>query len=95
MKKIRTRCTKGHHYTEQYKYLDKNYNIKILRFENLEKEFNILMNKYNLNIKLNKHSNKCTEKRFKVSDFSSDLIKLINEVYKNDFKIFGYGMKVV
>lgn len=88
--KIKNRCRKGHHYTEQYKYLDKKYNINILKFENLEEEFNKLMIKYNLKIKFNKHVNKSESKKFNVSDFSVDLVKLINTVYKNDFDEFGY-----
>ncbi len=90
--KIKFRSKTGDHYTEQYKYLDKNYNINILRFENLEYEFNKLMKKYNLKIRFNKHINKGENKKFKVNDFSEELIKLINEVYKDDFIIFGYNM---
>ena len=92
---INNRCIRGHHYTEQYKYLDKNYVIKILKYENLENEFNDLMKMYNINLKLDKHSNKCENKKFNVSDFSLDLVKLINKVYYKDFKEFGYNMKIV
>ena len=90
--KIKNRPKRGGHYTEQYKYLDKDYNINILKFENLEDEFNNLMNKYNLKFKLDKHKNKSTNKKFKVSDFSNELLKLINRVYEKDFIEFGYSM---
>ena len=90
--KIKNRCKRGGHYTEQYKYLDKDYNIYILKFENLEYEFNNLMMKYNLRIKLDKHKNESVNKKFKVSDFSYELIKLINRVYEKDFIEFGYSM---
>jgi len=93
--KINSRCKIGHHYTEQYKYLDKDCKINIIKFENLEEEFNNLMRKYNIDLKLNKHSNKCNEKKFKVSDFSLDLIRLINVVYEKDFIEFGYSMNII
>lgn len=91
--KIKNRSEKGDHYTEQYLYLDKTYKINILKFENIEYEFNELMKQYNLDIKLNKHKNKGINKHFKVSDFSDELIHLINNVYKQDFEEFGYNMK--
>lgn len=92
IKKISKRSQNGHHYTEQYKYLDNDCNIKILKYENLEEEFNNLMVRYNIDLKLNKHSNKSGEKKFSVSDFSSELVRMINVVYKNDFSNFGYDM---
>jgi hypothetical protein len=90
--KIKKRSRRGGHYTEQYKYLDEDYNINIIKFENLEYEFNELMKKYKLNIKFNKHINKSNNKEFKISDFSEDLIELINKVYEDDFSKFGYDM---
>ena len=92
---INKRCITGHHYTEQYKYLDKSCKITILKYENLEEEFNNLMKSYSIDLKLNKHSNKCSEKKFKVSDFSLELVRLINKVYEKDFKEFRYRMKIV
>jgi len=93
--KINRRSQKGHHYTEQYKYLDKNCKINIIKFENLDKEFNNLMSSYKINLELNKHSNKSSEKKFTVSDFSPKLIRLINKVYEKDFKHFGYSMNMI
>ena len=79
------------HYKEQHLYLDKKYNIHILKFENINFDFNDLMKKYSLNIELDKNENK--NKYFQihtVNSLSPDIIKLINTVYDKDFKIFGY-----
>ena len=82
---------RGDHYTEQYKYIDKNVNIHIIHFENLHIEFKELMEKYNLQLKINRHSNKSNLKRkFTVQSFSPELIELINNVYHKDFEMFHY-----
>lgn len=82
------------HYVEQYKYKDPNANIHIIHFENIESEFNELMKKYKLNIKLNKTNNKCKHnKKFTVKSFNTELIKLINKIYYKDFITFNYTMK--
>jgi len=82
---------RGHHYTEQYKYLDENINIHILHFENIELEFNKLMEKYKLDIKLNRRDNSAKNvKKFTVKSFTPELIELINKVYHEDFIKFGY-----
>ena len=88
--KIKKRSLSGEHYTEQYRYLDSDCNIHILKFENLENDFNNLMLRYNLNIKLNKHIKTGRNKKFQISDFSKELISLINSVYEKDFLFFGY-----
>ena len=77
------------HYKEQYKYLCDNTNINILKFENLKTEFNILMKKYNLNLKLEKHLNS-NNKIFTINDLDKENIKLINNVYHKDFEYFNY-----
>jgi len=77
------------HYKEQYLYLDKKYNIHILKFENLSYDFDNLMKKYSLNIKLDIHDNK-NNKIHTVSSLSPEVIKIINSVYDKDFKMFGY-----
>lgn len=91
--KIMRRLAIGGHYSEQYKYLDNDPNIKIhvLKFENLEEEFNNLMHTYNLNLRLTKDLNK-NIKSFSVNDLSQDNIKLINSIYKKDFEMFNYPM---
>ena len=76
------------HYLEQYKYFLPNVNI--LKFEKLENDFNLLMKKYNLNIKLDEKSN-TSSKIFGITDFDKETIDLINEVYDKDFKFFNYN----
>ena len=78
-----------YHYFEQYKYIDFNNKIHILKFENLEEEFNNLMKKYSLNITLSKHKNK-NKKKYTIESLQPDTIKLINRVYHKDFELFGY-----
>jgi len=77
------------HYQEQYKYIDREYNIHILKFENITADFNNLMKKYSLNIELDIIKNK-SNRIFTVDSFSPKLIKLINTVYDKDFKMFDY-----
>ena len=81
---------KGGHYTPQHFYIDPNIKIHIIKFENLQKEFNALMKKYNYNIKLNEHSNKRNKTIYTVDDLSDELISLINDIYHKDFEMFGY-----
>ena len=82
------------HYTNQYRYYEKNPNIviHIIKFENLEFEFNELMKKYKLNIVLDSSkNNKCIrEKKFSVKSFTPEIIKLINKIYHKDFITFRY-----
>ena len=88
---ILSRSQVGDHYSEQYRYIDENAVIHILHFENIELEFNELMKKYKLDIKLNRKDNQATSvKKFTVESFTPELIKLINEVYHKDFITFDY-----
>ena len=94
--KIKNRSKVGDHYTEQYKYLDTNYNIHIIKYENLITELRQLYKKYDLNIeltdkKINSSKEKTTIRKFTTKDFNNDLITLINSVYKKDFELFGYN----
>jgi len=63
----------------------------VIHFENLENELNELFKRYNTNIdylkapEINKN-----KKKFKIEDLSIKNIKLINEIYHKDFKLFGY-----
>ena len=96
--KINNRSESGDHYTEQYKYLDKNYDIKIIKFENLDDELKQLYKANNLNINLHKNkintgNSKNKIKKFSKNDFSNELINLINKVYSNDFELFNYSKK--
>jgi hypothetical protein len=88
------------HYLEQYKYLDDEINIHIIKFENLIEELTNLFKEYNINIKLeekkintkemNSYDN---EIKFTLKDFSKELIDLINNVYDKDFELFNYQKK--
>jgi hypothetical protein len=63
----------------------------VLRFENLEEEFNSLMREYGYSIVLNKKVN-VSNKVASISDLTQKTLQLINYVYKNDFTTFGYDM---
>jgi len=95
MYKIRKRSISGDHYTEQYKYVHPEKKIHIIKFENLAEEFNNLMIEYNIEgIELEK-INTCEEnisngRKLSTSDFSKDLVHLINKVYQKDFEYFNY-----
>lgn len=73
----------------QYKYIDKKTKIHILKFENIEKEFNNLMDEYGYNIKLKNFDN-VGKKTLSVKNISNDNIKIINKNYDKDFELFGY-----
>ena len=94
--KIKTRIPSGEHYSEQFKYLDDNININVIKFENLNKELDLLFKKYNIPIDISKYRKTNTKEsknnalKFTKEDFSAELIDLINEVYHNDFKEFNY-----
>lgn len=79
------------HFWEQSAYLDKHPNITIhvLKFENLKKDFETLMKKYNIKLKFNIHFNK-SKKVFSVKNLYKKTIELINTVYDKDFEMFGY-----
>lgn len=101
IKKINNRNLNGHHYTEQYKYIDENSTIHIIKLENLITELQPLFDKYCIDIdiknykKINTKENKNNILLFTIDDFNDDLIHLINEIYKKDFELFGYDMKKV
>jgi hypothetical protein len=79
------------YFTPQYQYIEPQYNIIVLRYENIEEEFNTLMNQYGYNITLNLNVN-VSKKISKLTELSIDTIEYINKVYKKDFELFGYEM---
>ena len=83
----RFRC----HFIAQHSYLQPQYNIRVLRYENLEREFNTLMKEYGYNIILNKKVN-VSKKIASLADLTLETIELINRVYEKDFTTFGYEM---
>ena len=84
------------HYMEQYKYIEKGVKIYIIKLENLQKDLTTLFKLYNLNIDVNELQRDNTKKenseeiKFYIKDFNNELIQIINQVYHNDFIIFGY-----
>jgi hypothetical protein len=63
----------------------------VLRFENLESEFNQLMEDLNLEPRLTLRMN-VGNKRFGVNDLTPETLRIIEEVYRADFENFGYPM---
>ena len=87
-KQLRDPLRKGH-FNKQCCYLDNSTNITVLKFENIDVEFNMLMKIYNLNLILDMHKNKTTSE-LTIKDINNSNLALINEVYKDDFATFGY-----
>jgi len=88
--KIKNIDINGDHYTEQFRYLHPTTPIQIIKFENLQSEFDELLAKYKIKGVVLLHLN-INPKYFELSDFSAELIKLINDVYDKDFTTFGYS----
>merc|ERR1719499_2994767 len=86
----------GGHWTEQWRYIDFDLNQHILRFENLEEEFRLLLRKYKLDRILKHieergllHGNAAKRKVFSRTQLDADTINLIRKVYEKDFSWFG------
>ena len=66
----------------------------VLRFENLESEFNALMKEYSLNISLpegiRKDDNKSSNDTLSVKAFNLTVLRRIEEVYEKDFELGNY-----
>jgi len=97
IKRIHNRCKTGHHYTEQYKYIDKAVVIHIIKLEEIDLYLQKVFDIYNLNIdikkmkKMNTKESKMKTLQYTVDDFNDELISLINEVYDKDFQLFDYN----
>ena len=93
--KIMHREPWGHHYAVQHRYIDANPNVRIhvIKFENVKEDFDKLMRTYHLDVTLDVVANKPSSKIFHVSDLSEKTVRLINEVYAEDFRKFGYQIK--
>jgi hypothetical protein len=89
-KQLQSNERKGH-FNKQSRYLDDCTIITVLKFENIEAEFNLLMKLYNINLTLNSHLNR-SETFLTIKDINNFNIALINDVYKDDFAFFGYKM---
>jgi hypothetical protein len=83
------------HWCPQSNYIydsDGNCIVKnVIFFEDLERQFNWLMGKYQLSIKLETKSN-VSKTYFTIHDLYPTTISLINEFYYYDFINFGYKM---
>jgi hypothetical protein len=67
-------------------------NIRILKFENLNEEMNGFLKELNIKETFDVHENKNNKKIFEFEDLSIKNVKLINKVYKKDFKLFNYNI---
>lgn len=82
------------HFIPMYKYIFiKNTNItqEILRFDNLNNDFNKFINKYNLQIPidiLKEVKKNKTPDILNINDIDTNSKKLINKIYHKDFKLF-------
>ena len=82
------------HLLPQYKYLE-NINIKsenILKFENLDEDFNNFCSNNNLPIHKLSKSNR-TISKLSVEDLDQESKDIIYKIYEKDFKDFGYLKK--
>ena len=87
----------SNHFSKKYLYFDDISTIHILHYENIREEYNKLMEDYDLPLRWD-NENKINNRRtqwFSIKDFDKETIKLINEIYKKDFEIFGYEMMEV
>lgn len=94
----------GHMLPQNYYVYDENGNkvvTHILRYENLQPEFDALMERYNLPVRMPPKSTKTVfhfkgkngkggEETITVNSISPENIERINEVYARDFEFFGY-----
>ena len=78
-------------FLQQSRYFEDGFNIHVIKFENLEEEFNELMLRYGYEITLDEKIN-VSNKIASIEDLSAETIKLINETYKEDFIRFNYKM---
>lgn len=89
------------HYVNQAEYAfdgEKQIVKNIVHYENLQQEFNALMKKYGLDIKLppkdksGVYTEENSGKRVTYRDLDEESIALINRYAKDDFDVFGYEM---
>ena len=80
----------GCHILPQYKYTHGNIKCEhILKFENLDNDFDKLNKKHQiLNIKLDKNNK--SKSKLNIDDLTQESKDLIYKVYKKDFELFGY-----
>ena len=89
-----TNTTNFHHFTPQHMYTHKNGNQivhHVIKYENIN-EFNELMKQYSTGIVYEKKNHGHLQN---VNDISKENIRLINDMYDLDFKLFGYEKIIV
>jgi len=67
----------------------------VLKYETLHEDFAKLMDIYGMNISLHSRdvrTGRSYEKKIGVAELQPDVLKLINEIYADDFEEFGYDM---
>jgi Sulfotransferase family len=86
------------HFIPQYDYVyegDRKVMHHVLKYERLHEDFDALMKQYDMNLTLpakqDNHVRKTT-KHLSMADLSPDVIQLIETVYANDFREFGYDL---
>lgn len=82
------------HLIPQSEFIKGNVECKeIIRFENLNKDFEKLLKKYNYPKMDLPHNNKSNiKKKISINILNKKTINLINEIYEEDFKNFGYKL---
>jgi hypothetical protein len=87
------------HWVPQYLYIFNAYGKKIVKnnniihFENIGNELDKLFSRYNMDISYSQAPLiNVNKKSFAIENLSKKNINLINEIYKNDFELFGYPM---
>lgn len=84
------------HYIPQYDFVydDRHRRVidHVLHFENLTAEFDDLMLRYEIPLRLPAKMFRHSEKKLGVSDLTKATLELIEAVYSDDFREFGYEM---
>ena len=97
---IAQRSGDGDHFTEQFLYLSPCLSgvckIHVLRYENIGREFEALMEQYGINLGFNESDkyNTAHASSFTTRDLDSSSIDLIREAYRRDFAHFGYSTEL-
>ena len=86
----------GFHAAPQYDYVyDRHGNQRVrhvLKYENLEQDFNSLMKSYNISLRLPriKVNRSPRIRSLTIADFDKKTLEAINNVYARDFEMFQY-----
>ncbi len=76
----------GGHFTEQYLYMDSNIKINIIKYENLEEDFDDLMQKYNIDLSIN---NRYYNSKYASTPISGLIKPLSQDLLNNQSKKFS------